>query len=163
MLEIRRMVVDGYSYEHIQRVTGLSKRTFYRYLKHVFEDDKQVLEQENHAEVMRQVVILNDRYNKILRYIEAIATDPKVKAYDRIQALAAMKELSDAIARLHRDAPALSVVQRRKLEAIKKGPLLIDTTDRLRLPPVFDSSPPPTTEPPTTAEHSEEEKEEEYP
>jgi DNA invertase Pin-like site-specific DNA recombinase len=60
MLEIRRLVVDGHSYDDIQQVLGLSKRTFYRYLNRVFEEDKRVLEKENYKEVMIQVVILRD-------------------------------------------------------------------------------------------------------
>jgi hypothetical protein len=126
-------------------VLGLSKRTFYRYLNRVFEEDKRVLEKENYKEVMIQVVILRDRYNKIYQHLQAIATDPKVKASDRMHALAAMKELSDATARLHRDAPLLSIVQKRKLSALKKGSLTFMMGDeRLRLPPaMFDRTPPP--------------------
>lgn len=162
MLEIRKLVVDGHSYDDIQQVLGLSKRTFYRYLKRVFEDDKRVLEKENHDEIMNQVAILKERHNKIYQYLQAIATDPKVRAYDRMYALAAMKELSDATARLYRDAPGISIVQKRKLLAMKTGSLFLAENERLRLPPVFNWSPPlpPSDDEPAaaTAEETEEER-----
>jgi hypothetical protein len=161
MIEIRRLVVDGHSYDDIQQALGLTKRTFYRYLKRVFEDDKRILEQQNHTEVMRQVVILHDRYNKILKYIEAIATNEKVRAYDRLHALFAMKGLSDAIARLYRDAPALSIVQKRKLEAMKTGSLFFEA-EKARLLPVYnDWSPYGNNLPPSPSSEEEEEEEEE--
>jgi hypothetical protein len=126
MLEIRRLVVEGHNYDQIQEVLGLSKRTFYRYLNRVFEDDKRVLEEKNYEELMRQLVILRDRYNENYQLLHAMATDPKVKPYDKLHILGAMKVLSDTIVRLYRDAPGLSIVQRRKLEGLEKGVLYFD-------------------------------------
>jgi uncharacterized protein YerC len=126
MLEIRRLVVEGHSYDQIQQTLGLSKRTFYRYLNRVFEEDKRVLEEKNYEELMRQLVILRDRYNENYQLLRAMATDPKVKPYDKLHILGAMKVLADTIVRLYRDAPALSIVQRRKLEGLENGVLYFD-------------------------------------
>jgi len=89
---------------------------------------------------MRQLVILRDRYNENYQLLHGIATDPKVKPYDKLQTLAAMKDLSDTIMRLYRDATGLSIVQRRKLEGLEKGTLYFDNM-RARLPPVFEWAP----------------------
>jgi len=147
MLEIRRLVVDGHSYDEIQQVLGLSKRTFYRYLKKVFEDDKRVLEEKNHEELMRQLVILRDRYNENYQLLHAMATDPKVKPYDKLHILGAMKVLSDTIVRLYRDAPGLSIVQRRKLEGLEKGVLYFDNMKASLRPAGFNWSSLPSTTP----------------
>jgi hypothetical protein len=137
MLEIRRLVVEGYNYDQIQEILGLSKRTFYRYVDNVFEEDKRVLEEKNYEELMRQLVILRDRYNENYQLLGAMATDPKVKPYDKLHILGAMKVLADMIVRLYRDSPGLSVVQTRKLEGLKKGTLYFDEMNT-RMRPVFD-------------------------
>lgn len=142
MLEIRRLVVDGHNYEEIQEALGIPKRTFYRYLKKVFEDDKRALEKQNVDEMMREVAILLERYNTIYRELQGIATDPKVRASDRMYALAAMSENAKGRVNFFRDAPALSIVQKRKLLAIKEGVVVTgEGGGKLRLPPVFDSLP----------------------
>jgi hypothetical protein len=51
-----------------------------------------------------------------------------------------MKDLSDTIMRLYRDAPALSIVQRRKLGRLEKGTLYFHNM-RASLPPVFEWAP----------------------
>jgi hypothetical protein len=140
-LEVRRLVVEGHNYDQIQEILGLSKRTFYRYLNRVFEDDKRVLDEKNYEELMRQLVILRDRYNENYQLLRAMATDPKVKPYDKLHILGAMKVLADTIVRLYRDAPALSIVQRRKLEGLENGVLYFDNMRASLRPAGFNWSP----------------------
>ena len=101
---------------------------------------------------MSQLVILRDRYNENYQVHYGIATDPKVKSYDKVQTLAAMKGLSDTIMRLYRDATGLSIVQRRKLQGLEKGTLYFDNM-RARLPPVFEWAPLPPPPLPPAQQH----------
>jgi hypothetical protein len=133
---------EGNTYDQIMEITGLPRRTFYRYLNRVFAEDKKALQERNQEELMTQLCILRDRYNENYQLLRGIATDPKVSAYDRIHTLAAMKVLSDTIMKLHNDAPAFSIIQRRKLEGLEKGALYFENI-KARLPPVFEWATPP--------------------
>ena len=123
MLEIRRLVTEGYNYEQIREVLGIPRRSFYRYLNRVFEDDRRALQEKNSEELQRQLCILQDRYSSILQELRTIATDTTQSAADRMDALHSMASLSLTIAKLYGDAPTISAMQARKLKAIKEGPL----------------------------------------
>jgi AraC-like DNA-binding protein len=121
MLEIRRRIVDGEGYDTIQQQLGLSKRTFYRYLQHVFREDRKVLTDINRQEVVTQGCILIDRLNDIYRTLREIATDKAAKPHERMAALAGMAELSRSIVRTYIEAPTLVAVQKRKLADAEHG------------------------------------------
>ena len=119
MLEIRRLVLDGHSYSEIQEVLGIPRRSFYRLLDRVFQHDKRVLEAQNTQQVIFQLALLESRDNSIFQELASIGRDNSQNAADRMNALAAMAELSRTIAKLHHDAPIISVLQAKKLKAIK--------------------------------------------
>jgi ACT domain-containing protein len=136
MLEIRKRVIDGESYEDIQQQLGLSKRTFYRYLQNVFKEDKKVLEIQNVDEVKTQVAILRERYNQIYRNLHGIATNEQNKPSERMEALQGMAAVSKLIVSMHKDAPVALINHERKLSAIKKEGLTFTVEDeKLRLLP----------------------------
>ena len=116
MLEIRRMVVEGSSYNEIQSKLGLSRRTFYRYLNAIFDKDRQVLRKVNEDEVMTQAAILRDRYNDIYQTLDAISKDRIIDAEQRINACGARAELSRSIAKIYTEAPAFIAIQNKKRE-----------------------------------------------
>jgi DNA-binding CsgD family transcriptional regulator len=94
MLEIRRLVLDGHSYSEIQEVLGIPRRSFYRLLDRVFQHDKRVLEAQNTQQVIFQLALLESRYNSIFQELASIGRDNSQNAADRMNALAAMAELS---------------------------------------------------------------------
>jgi ACT domain-containing protein len=116
MLQIRRMVVEGSSYNEIQSKLGLSRRTFYRYLNAIFDKDRQVLRKVNEDEVMTQAAILRDRYNDIYQTLDAISKDNTIAADQRINACGARAELSRSIAKIYTEAPAFVAMQNKKME-----------------------------------------------
>lgn len=140
MLEMRKLIIEGHSYNEIQDILGLSKRTFYRYLQHIFATDKRALEAQNTEQLMFHMTILENRYNSIYRELSSIATDRQQTAEDRMTALHAMASLSLTISKLHRDAPVISVLQARKLKALKDAdaPLYFrGGDDSLFLPSIY--------------------------
>jgi hypothetical protein len=116
MLEIRRMVIEGNSYNEIQSKLGLSKRTFYRYLNSIFDKDRQVLSKVNEGEVMTQAAILRDRYADIYQTLDEISKDRNIDAEQRINACAARAELSRSITKIYTEAPTFIVIQNKKRE-----------------------------------------------
>jgi hypothetical protein len=106
MIEIRRRVVEGQTYEQIMRDLHLPERTFFRCLNAVFEKDRKQMDQVNSEEVMNQIVILRDRLSRIYGECQGIAQDKEVDGYARVKALHLAAEISVAIVKLHREVPA---------------------------------------------------------
>jgi hypothetical protein len=126
MSDLRRLVVEGRNYDECQQILGLSKRTFYRYLAKLFEEDKRLLTEQNHDELLRQTSILLQRYTKILQALESMAEDQNITATERLAVLSAQMQVSRSILNVYRDAPALSIVQQRKLQGLQHGFLRFD-------------------------------------
>ena len=107
MREIRRLVVDGIPYAEIWHRIGISKKSFYRYLHAVFDYDSKVMnERIGEEEVMRQIVILRDRLNKMYQECETIANDTSVNAQARLNALNLAAETAISVVKIHREVPA---------------------------------------------------------
>ena len=83
---------------------------------------------------MRQLVILKDRYTENYQLLRAMAVDENNSVADRLNTLASMKVLADSIAKLYRDAPAISAIQRRRLEYYQKGAVYLPS-EKAYLPP----------------------------
>lgn len=160
MIEIRRRVVNGDSYYDIQQELNLNRRTFYRYLQRVFEEDNRALKRTNGEEVLLQAAIAKERFNEIYQILKGIATSPQdyqnVTAEDRLAACHAMASLSQALIHLYQQAPAYVAAQKRKLLAIKRQGELSEIgkyqqQNNGRLPPIlqFPLSLPP--QPPSSA------------
>ncbi len=135
MADIRRLICEGYNYDYVMTQLSLNKRTFYRLLNKVFEQDRKALELYNYEELLRQLCILRERYNQHYMLLRSMAEDPKNNVADRLNTIASMQQLADTLMRLHRDSPALIVVQQKKLEGLQKGSIHFEdmiTRERLR-------------------------------
>lgn len=136
MMQIRKRLVDGDSHTTVQQELQMNKRTYFRYVKRIFEDDRKALQEKNQEELQRQLVILSDRYNFIYQELRSIATDTTQSAEDRMSALHSMASLALTISRLSADAPTITAVQLRKLEAVRTGALYFGDL-RAHLPPIW--------------------------
>ena len=114
MITLRKMVVEGKSFEECQQVLGISRRTFYRYLKSLFEQDRQSLIKLNESEIIRQANILKARYLSIYETLTSISKDTSIDPEARLNACAALAELSRSIALIYSQAPAFIAAQNRK-------------------------------------------------
>jgi hypothetical protein len=123
LTQIRNRLIDGASHGTLQEEFGLNKRTYFRYVRKIFEDDRKVLQEKNQEELERQLVILHERYFFILGELKRIATDQNQTAQDQMQALHSMASLSLTISKLFGDSPAIAALQLRKLKALKEGPI----------------------------------------
>jgi hypothetical protein len=106
MREIRRLVVDGVPYPVIWNRLGISKKSFYRYLHAVFEYDSRIMNERIGEEVMRQIVILRDRLNRMYQECESIANNKSVNGQTRLNALNLAAEAAISVVKLHREVPA---------------------------------------------------------
>jgi hypothetical protein len=121
MIQLRKLIVAGEDYDSIQQQLKISRRTFFRYLKKVFESDKKALEEGSHDELMHQISILTHRYTRIFQRLQSIGDDEGQTAEDRMQALHAAASIAYEILNIYRNAPVKTIIQRRKLAALKEG------------------------------------------
>jgi hypothetical protein len=101
MIEIRRLLVDGYSYDQIMHDLRIPRRSFSRYLNLLFEEDKKQLNQINQSEVIRQFVVMKERLNTQYRETEQLAKDSSVNGMARVKARNLASELAVGIFKLY--------------------------------------------------------------
>jgi hypothetical protein len=101
MIEIRRLLVDGYSYDQIMHDLHIPRRTFSRYLNLLFEEDKKQLNQLNQSEVIHQFSIMRERLKTQYRETEQLAKDSSVNGIARVKARYLASELALGIFRLY--------------------------------------------------------------
>lgn len=108
ILEIRRKIVEGESYEEIMRDLHLPERTFFSYLKHVFEHDREVMSVRiPREEVMDQITILKERFTQIYKQCQEMATNSEVDDIARVRAMQLARELALSIVKIHRETTAI--------------------------------------------------------
>jgi hypothetical protein len=112
MIEIRRLLVDGYSYDQIMHDLHIPRRTFSRYLHLMFEEDKKQLNQINQSEVIHQFSVMKERLNTQYRETVQLAKESSVNGMARVKARNLASELALVIFRLYTEmSPALMAVQ----------------------------------------------------
>lgn len=120
ILELRKLVVDGHSPGEIQEALGVSRRTYYRYLKTAFEPDRRALERQDTNELMRWICILVERNNRIYQILKDVASDPKVSGQDRIEACREMYQVTKGIADIYKQTPIIPINFKKVMERYKQ-------------------------------------------
>jgi hypothetical protein len=121
MGEIRRLVIAGYPYQQIWQQLGISQRTFYRYLKAVFENDREVISQRVlNDEVLTQTAIVLERFNSMFRSLQEMTNDKTIDPFARIDAQKLSGEVALAIIKIYRLAPVAVVSDLRKVASLRK-------------------------------------------
>jgi hypothetical protein len=101
MIEIRRLLVDGYSYDQIMHDLRIPRRTFSRYINLMFEEDKKQLNQINQSEVIHQFSIMKERLNTQYRETVQLANDSSINGMARVKARNLASELAVGILRIY--------------------------------------------------------------
>jgi hypothetical protein len=120
IIETRRLVVNGENYDSIQQKLQLNRRTFFRYLKHAFSDDKKALERQNTEETLKSIAIMLERNNQVFQILKGIAEDPKVSGEDRIEACREMIHVSRGSVELYKDSPGVPLAFKKFMDDLKQ-------------------------------------------
>jgi AraC-like DNA-binding protein len=108
MQDIRDLIIEGHPYEKIMQQLQIPRRTFYRYLNAVFEDDRRLLaENIDDTEFMNQMAICKDRLLEHRRNLLEMAHDSSIDPSDRISAHHLIAEIAAAVLRLYEGGPAI--------------------------------------------------------
>ena len=104
--EIRRLVVAGESHNQIQQQLNLNERTYWRYWKAAFAEDRaRLISTVTAEEVQTQVAIGQARLTDIYRNLHEMGQDRDLDAVDRREAEEMAAEVALGLLRLYQDGP----------------------------------------------------------
>lgn len=132
--------MQGRSYDECRAILGLSKRSLYRYLAKIYEDDKKLLVDENHQELIIQTRVLFQRFTKILNTLEVMGEDQNISRIEKLAILSAQAQMGRAIHSVLREAPAVALVSQRRAAAASRGFARFSDLGYLPPPPQLSSS-----------------------
>jgi DNA-binding CsgD family transcriptional regulator len=84
--KIRYLLAEGYTNKEIIEMLQLEERTFYRYMKRIYEQDKAYFEQQDNESIATEIRLAKERTLKSLRRYDAIAADESLSAAERMEA-----------------------------------------------------------------------------
>jgi hypothetical protein len=67
-------------------MSQLEERTFYRYMKRIYEQDKAYIEKQDNESIATEIRLAKERTLKSLRRYDAIAADESLSAVERREA-----------------------------------------------------------------------------
>jgi glutamyl/glutaminyl-tRNA synthetase len=67
-------------------MSQLEERTFYRYMKRIYEQDKAYIEKQDNESIATEIRLAKERTLKSLRRYDAIAADESLSAVQRREA-----------------------------------------------------------------------------
>jgi DNA-binding CsgD family transcriptional regulator len=105
LTEIRQKMLEGANNKEIIESLSISKRTFYRYMDKIYNQDKEELQGKNEKVSATTINLRKDRLLHLLQNCSDIAEDPKVSAEDRIKADWARRDIVLDLLKLKFEGP----------------------------------------------------------
>jgi hypothetical protein len=84
--KIRHLLAEGYTNSEIIEMLQLEERTFYRYMKRIYQQDKAYYEKLDNESIATEMRLAKERTLKSLRRYDAIAADESLGAAERMEA-----------------------------------------------------------------------------
>ena len=84
--KIRHLLAEGYTSRQIIEMLQLEERTFYRYMKRIYAQDKAYFEKQDNESIATEIRLAKERILKSLRRFDAMAADESLSAYERMEA-----------------------------------------------------------------------------
>jgi hypothetical protein len=97
MMEISRLVTEGYSNDEVMALLDIPNRTYYRYLAQTYEHDAKALREQDRNALALEISLLKDRLCKSYRCLSYIADCRRYRTRDRIEAAAGAVQVAIAI------------------------------------------------------------------
>lgn len=105
--KIRNLMAEGYTNKEIIEMVQLQERTFYRYMKRIYEQDKAYFEQQDNESIVTEIRLAKERMLKSLRRFDAIAADESLSAYERMEAERNRIEVVIHLAKIETEGPRI--------------------------------------------------------
>jgi IS30 family transposase len=105
--KIRHLLAEGYTNKEIIEMLQLEERTFYRYMKRIWEQDKAYFEQQDNESIATEIRLAKERMLKSLRRFDSIAADESLSAAERMEAERNRIEVVIHLARIEVEGPRI--------------------------------------------------------
>jgi DNA-binding CsgD family transcriptional regulator len=105
--KIRHLLAEGYTNKEIIEMLQLEERTFYRYMKRIYEQDKAYFEKQNNESIATEIRLAKERTLKSLRRYDAIAADESLSAVERMEAERLRGDMVSALVKIEIEGPRI--------------------------------------------------------
>ncbi len=105
--KIRHLLAEGYTNKEIIEIMQLEERTFYRYMKRIYAQDKAYFEQQDNESIATEIRLAKERTLKSLRRYDSIAADESLSAYERMEAERLRGDIVITLAKIELEGPRL--------------------------------------------------------
>jgi DNA-binding CsgD family transcriptional regulator len=112
--EIRHQMLDGATNSEIMSNLNIPQRTFYRYMRKIYEEDKLELAKENNKTLVTHIFLHRDRLLYTLQNCSSIATNSSYSVKDRIEAEKLKVDVSLDLLKLASEGPMMAQIKHYK-------------------------------------------------
>ena len=104
---IRHLLAEGFTNREIIETLQLDERTFYRYMKRIYAQDKAYFEKQDNESIATEIRLAKERILQSLRRFDAIAADETLSAYERMEAERNRIEVVIHLAKIEVEGPRI--------------------------------------------------------
>jgi IS30 family transposase len=105
--KIRHLLAEGYTNREIIEMLQLEERTFYRYMKRIYAQDKAYFEKLDNEAIATEIRLAKERTLKSLRRYDAIAADESLSAAERMEAERLRGDIVIALVKIEIEGPRI--------------------------------------------------------
>jgi DNA-binding CsgD family transcriptional regulator len=105
--KIRHLLAEGYTNKEIIEMLQLEERTFYRYMKRIYEQDKAYFEKQDNESIATEIRLAKERTLKSLRRLDAMAADESLSAAERLEAERYRNDVVIILAKIEVEGPRI--------------------------------------------------------
>ncbi len=105
--KIRHLLAEGYTNREIIETLQLEERTFYRYMKKIYEQDKAYFEKQDNESIATEIRLAKERTLKSLSRLDAIASDESLSAAERMEAERLRGDIVIALVKIELEGPRI--------------------------------------------------------
>ena len=113
--KIRHLLAEGYTNKEIIETLQLEERTFYRYMKRIYAQDKAYFEKQDNESIATEIRLAKERTLKSLRRYDAIAADESLSAFERMEAERLRGDIVIALVKIELEGPRIMYETSRRL------------------------------------------------
>jgi DNA-binding CsgD family transcriptional regulator len=105
--KIRYLLAEGYTNKEILEMLQIEERTFYRYMKRIYAQDKAYFEKQDNESIATEIRLAKERTLKSLKRYDAIAADESLSAVERMEAERLRGDIVIALVKIEIEGPRI--------------------------------------------------------
>jgi DNA-binding CsgD family transcriptional regulator len=105
--KIRHLLAEGYTNKEIMEMLQLEERTFYRYMRRIYAQDKAYFEKQDNESIATEIRLAKERTLKSLRRFDGMAADENLSPADRMEAERCRVDIVVHLAKIEVEGPRI--------------------------------------------------------